>query len=184
MMEPVVGLSSPAIKPSSVDLPLPDGPTIATICFVEMSRDTSSKMVTARPPAVRRIVKFFIEIMMALSKIRTDTLLYGMALYFLQSSFYGSRLLAVVLVFGFGVSGCDPAPEPPASTTPSSGPRDRFGQRLGTDVTSQPGRSTAAVREDRPRIVAFGDSLTAGLGVAQEEAYPAQLQRRLDASGY
>lgn len=30
------------------------------------------------------------------------------------------------------------------------------------------------------RIVAFGDSLTAGLGVAADEAYPAQLQRRLD----
>src|SRR5687767_4896761 len=36
---------------------------------------------------------------------------------------------------------------------------------------------------DRPRIVAFGDSLTAGLGVAAEETYPAQLQRRLDSRG-
>ena len=35
-----------------------------------------------------------------------------------------------------------------------------------------------------PRIVAFGDSLTAGLGVAAGEAYPAQLQRRLDALGF
>jgi acyl-CoA thioesterase-1 len=32
--------------------------------------------------------------------------------------------------------------------------------------------------------VAFGDSLTAGLGVSTEESYPAQLQRRLDALGY
>lgn len=32
--------------------------------------------------------------------------------------------------------------------------------------------------------MAFGDSLTAGLGVAAEEAYPAQLQRRLDRAGY
>jgi acyl-CoA thioesterase-1 len=122
--------------------------------------------------------------MMALSKVRTAALLYGMALHFLQSSFYGSRLPAVVLAFVFGVSGCDPASEPPAATSPSSAPRDGFGQRFGTDVTSQPGRSTAAVREDRPRIVAFGDSLTAGLGVAQEEAYPARLQRELDAAGY
>ena len=29
---PEVGASSPAIKPSSVDFPLPDGPTIATNC--------------------------------------------------------------------------------------------------------------------------------------------------------
>lgn len=36
----------------------------------------------------------------------------------------------------------------------------------------------------RPHIVAFGDSLTAGLGVQPDEAYPAQLQRQLDAHGY
>jgi acyl-CoA thioesterase-1 len=33
-------------------------------------------------------------------------------------------------------------------------------------------------------IVAFGDSLTAGLGVAPEEAYPARLQIRLRHEGY
>jgi acyl-CoA thioesterase-1 len=37
--------------------------------------------------------------------------------------------------------------------------------------------------EERPRIVAFGDSLTAGLGVAADEAYPARLQRRLQEEG-
>jgi acyl-CoA thioesterase-1 len=46
------------------------------------------------------------------------------------------------------------------------------------------GHSSAAVDDDNlPRIVAFGDSLTAGLGVAAEEAYPARLQRRLDEQG-
>jgi acyl-CoA thioesterase-1 len=35
----------------------------------------------------------------------------------------------------------------------------------------------------RPRIVALGDSLTAGLGLEQEQAYPALLQRRLDRAG-
>ena len=40
-----------------------------------------------------------------------------------------------------------------------------------------------AAVDDRPRIVAFGDSLTAGLGVAANETYPAELQRRLDALG-
>jgi acyl-CoA thioesterase-1 len=34
--------------------------------------------------------------------------------------------------------------------------------------------------DERPRIVAFGDSLTAGFGVALEDAYPAHLQRRLE----
>jgi acyl-CoA thioesterase-1 len=33
-------------------------------------------------------------------------------------------------------------------------------------------------------IVAMGDSLTAGFGVAEEEAYPAQLEQKLRAAGY
>ncbi len=41
----------------------------------------------------------------------------------------------------------------------------------------------AGTNNDHPRIVAFGDSLTAGLGVAAAETYPAQLQRRLDSRG-
>jgi acyl-CoA thioesterase-1 len=36
----------------------------------------------------------------------------------------------------------------------------------------------------QPRIVAFGDSLTAGLGVGQAESYPVQLQKRLEDLGY
>lgn len=55
------------------------------------------------------------------------------------------------------------------------------------------GRASAgapAVPEDptappaRPRVVAFGDSLTAGLGLLEQEAYPALLQRRIDEAGY
>ena len=44
--------------------------------------------------------------------------------------------------------------------------------------------ASAASETDRPKIVAFGDSLTAGLGVAPEDSYPAELQRRLDAQGF
>ena len=36
----------------------------------------------------------------------------------------------------------------------------------------------------RPKIVALGDSITAGLGVFQNDAYPAQLQHLIDADGY
>ena len=36
----------------------------------------------------------------------------------------------------------------------------------------------------RPRIVAFGDSLTVGLGLLEQEAYPALLQRKIDEAGY
>jgi acyl-CoA thioesterase-1 len=46
------------------------------------------------------------------------------------------------------------------------------------------GTISSSVADDRPRIVAFGDSLTAGFGVQADESYPAQLQRRLDSLGY
>jgi acyl-CoA thioesterase I len=46
------------------------------------------------------------------------------------------------------------------------------------------GRAAPSASDQRPRIVAFGDSLTAGLGVQVDESYPAQLQRRLDSLGY
>jgi acyl-CoA thioesterase-1 len=44
--------------------------------------------------------------------------------------------------------------------------------------------SAAAAAAHRITIVALGDSLTAGLGVAEEDAYPAVLERRLRADGY
>jgi len=39
-------------------------------------------------------------------------------------------------------------------------------------------------RDNRPVIVAFGDSLTAGLRVDPDLNYPSQLQRKIDAGGY
>ena len=41
-----------------------------------------------------------------------------------------------------------------------------------------------AVRDSRPVILAFGDSLTAGYGVPRGSGYPEQLQRKLDALRY
>ena len=40
------------------------------------------------------------------------------------------------------------------------------------------------VRDSRPVILAFGDSLTAGYGVPHGSGYPEQLQRKLDSLGY
>jgi len=37
---------------------------------------------------------------------------------------------------------------------------------------------------DRPKIVAFGDSLTAGFGLAEKDSYPYLLQKNLDSDGY
>jgi acyl-CoA thioesterase I len=52
----------------------------------------------------------------------------------------------------------------------------------GTDATppAKPDRQAAV----EGTIVALGDSLTAGLGVPEEDAYPAVLARKLEAKGY
>ena len=60
----------------------------------------------------------------------------------------------------------------------------------GCDAGKEPARpfedTTPAhpVQTDAPRIVAFGNSLTAGLGISPDQAYPAHLQRQLRAAGY
>src|SRR5690349_14315138 len=56
-MLPPLGVSSPARRPSSVDLPLPEGPVTATTSPAATSRLTPSRIVTARPPLSRRITR-------------------------------------------------------------------------------------------------------------------------------
>ena len=46
------------------------------------------------------------------------------------------------------------------------------------------GSASRVAPDERPIILAFGDSLTAGYGLAPEDSYPALLQRRLDEAGY
>ena len=77
-------------------------------------------------------------------------------------------LAAVVCLAG----GCRRQTEAPAGTTPD---RSRAAAVTPEDPDAPPAR---------PRIVAFGDSLTAGLGLLEQEAYPAVLQRKVDEAGY
>lgn len=67
-------------------------------------------------------------------------------------------------------------------------------ETTGKEATgTEPAPSTEAARaedgwressSDGPRIVALGDSLTAGLGLSPEESYPARLQERLESAGH
>lgn len=44
--------------------------------------------------------------------------------------------------------------------------------------------STPQISSDKPKIVAFGDSLTAGFGLTEKESYPYLLQQKLNGEGY
>lgn len=52
-----------------------------------------------------------------------------------------------------------------------------------TGNANKPLRAPAAT-SDRPKIIALGDSLTAGFGLAEKESYPYLLQEKLKADGY
>jgi acyl-CoA thioesterase-1 len=56
-------------------------------------------------------------------------------------------------------------------------------EELRRDEPVAPNAPIAPVAPGPPRIVALGDSLTAGLGVPRDEAYPAVLQRKLQEAG-
>ncbi|HTI39561.1 MAG TPA: arylesterase [Vicinamibacterales bacterium] len=50
--------------------------------------------------------------------------------------------------------------------------------------TAAPPAAAAPAADTRPKIVALGDSLTAGLGLQESQSYPSLLQTDLDRAGY
>jgi len=82
------------------------------------------------------------------------------------------RLLPVLgLSLAIATAACsDRAPAETAASQPAPAP-------------AQPAPPTATPAASRPRIVCLGDSLTAGLGLSPEEAYPARLEAHLEQSG-
>lgn len=64
-------------------------------------------------------------------------------------------------------------------TAGCSEPASETARPPGREATADPSASA-----DRPRIVALGDSLTAGLGLPVSDAFPSVLQRLMDAAGY
>jgi len=87
--------------------------------------------------------------------------------------------LSLILLYGY-----DRGSAPAAPSMLGNPAREGIGPQLGTEVTAPPGRPKKSLSGERPRIVAFGNSLTSGLGVPPDQSYPAHLQRTLDAAGY
>ncbi len=52
------------------------------------------------------------------------------------------------------------------------------------DVNAVKKQPPVQIISDKPKIVAFGDSLTAGFGLAEKESYPYLLQEKLNADGF
>jgi acyl-CoA thioesterase-1 len=75
--------------------------------------------------------------------------------------------LAVCLLAAGAACTREPAPADRAAAEPSSGPAP-----------------AAAKSSTRPKVVILGDSLTAGLGLAQAQAYPALIENKMRAAGY
>jgi acyl-CoA thioesterase I len=66
-----------------------------------------------------------------------------------------------------------------------------FISACGVSTAEKPANANAAKKQppaqvisNKPKIVAFGDSLTAGFGLAEKESYPYLLQERLNKEGY
>lgn len=77
---------------------------------------------------------------------------------------------------------CDAAPAP----APAAGARSLAGEAAGGIATAEPTAATLPPRPvpaDAPLVVFLGDSLTAGFGLAEEQAFPAVVGELLAARG-
>lgn len=86
----------------------------------------------------------------------------------------GTLLRLLLGAVCLAIVACEQSSPPLSPSSPPSTSEER----------ASSGQDQRSTRVDQPKIVAFGNSLTAGLGVAPEKSYPAQLQRRLDVRGY
>ncbi len=90
-------------------------------------------------------------------------------------------ILSGTVLFCLVFWGCDGQNDSPVDVIQGEDTSQRRNMR--EDVSSSP-QSKESIGEVVPRIVAFGDSLTAGLGVPSGDAYPEQLARWLKEQGY
>jgi acyl-CoA thioesterase I len=94
----------------------------------------------------------------------------------LLSPLYLRRLSACVLALAACLAaGCGGEARDTGEAAPQSSERAAGSGAAPTDPAAPP---------SRPKIVALGDSLTAGYGLLETESYPARLQEKLNQDGY
>lgn len=79
-------------------------------------------------------------------------------------------LLSLILVGACALAACRDEAERSSSTEPAG--------------TRTPSTNSTTSPKSLPKIVAFGDSLTAGYGLAPSQSYPSLLQQKLNEDGY
>ncbi len=94
-------------------------------------------------------------------------------------------ILPASVLFCLTMLGCDVQEDTPGSLVESQGKHSQA-EPVQEQVRSFRREKSSDKSKDRilPRIVAFGDSLTAGLGVSLGDAYPEQLARQLREQGF
>ena len=105
----------------------------------------------------------------------TPDVLYPFATHQGSQSGRWLRVAVCILLLVAGAGGCEP--KDPALPSEETQPARNVASAHVSSASGQVGAG-------HPRIVAFGNSLTAGLGVSPDQSYPAQLQRRLREAGY
>ncbi|HWZ53054.1 MAG TPA: arylesterase [Granulicella sp.] len=94
-------------------------------------------------------------------------------------------LLSILAALGVVAAGCKTdQPARHASQINSRVSERTPATSLNPSVSSANSSANEAPKDDRPLIVCFGDSLTAGYGADPGESYPDHLQADLDARGY
>src|ERR1022692_1241586 len=156
---PLVALSSPASSPSSVLLPLPDGPIMAANwprgIARSMPRRISTRCVGVSMVRVRRMTSI-------MGREMRDSSLASVMIMAVSFRLMGAGALLVAL------AGCGGAKQEPSALKPAS-------------PVEKP---TPTPVDTRPVIAAFGDSLSAGLGLDTGQSYPDRLQHLIDGAGY
>ncbi|MFN7963378.1 MAG: arylesterase [Thermoanaerobaculia bacterium] len=89
-----------------------------------------------------------------------------------------TAFLTLSLALGCGGEGSRPAPGTAASRAPGG-----LSGALSA-AAEAPGPSTEPVESELPTVVFLGDSLTAGYGLDQDQAYPALIETRLAQLGH
>lgn len=86
------------------------------------------------------------------------------------------RNLALAVILALSACGGGPAAD--------SGEPDRSAADSAAETRGQRTDSPATATDERGVVLFLGTSLTAGLGVGAENAYPAVIQERIDSAGY